>query len=111
MLLLSLMLSGCVHASDEPPIFTGELLQTFVAISRHDKTTGERVAEWAGRAEGDPLIHLDSLMEHEGRLYASHSNYPVTPMTSSVEIWDAATMEHVATHSFGIYRGSLTWLD
>ena len=58
-----------------------------------------------------PLIHLDSLMEHEGRLYASHSNYPVTPMTSSVEIWDAATMEHVATHSFGIYRGSLTWLD
>ena len=132
MLLLSLMLSGCVHASDEPPIFTGELLQTFdainarqgvavdaehfyavnnFAISRHDKTTGERVAEWAGRAEGDPLIHLDSLMEHEGRLYASHSNYPVTPMTSSVEIWDAATMEHVATHSFGIYRGSLTWLD
>jgi hypothetical protein len=132
MLLLSLMLSTCVHASDEPPVYTGELLQTFAAdnarqgvavdaghfyavnnfaISRHDKTTGKSVAQWTGRAEGDPLIHLDSLVEYEGRLYASHSNYPVTPMTSSVEVWDAATMEHVATHSFGIYRGSLTWLD
>ncbi len=32
-------------------------------------------------------------------------------MTSSVEVWDAATLDHIATHSFGIDRGSLTWLD
>ena len=32
-------------------------------------------------------------------------------MTSSLEIWDAATLEHVGSHSFGINWGSLTWVD
>jgi hypothetical protein len=32
-------------------------------------------------------------------------------MTSSVEIWDANTMQHVGNHSFGINWGSLTWVD
>ena len=32
-------------------------------------------------------------------------------MTSSVEIWDAATMQHVGSHSFGIMWGSNTWID
>jgi hypothetical protein len=54
---------------------------------------------------------MDSLTALDGRLYASHSNYPKWPMTSSVEIWDADTLTHVDTHGFGIHRGSLTWLD
>lgn len=128
----SLVLAASACTAEEPPVFHAELLQTFdasnarqgvavdaehfyavnnYAITKHDKTTGEIVGEWAGRAEGDPLIHLDSLVEQDGKLYASHSNYPVTPMTSSVEVWDAATMQHVDSHSFGIDRGSLTWLD
>ena len=81
------------------------------SLSKRDKTSGELVAEWEGVAEGDPLTHMDSLMELDGRLYASHSNYPISPMTSSVEVWDADSMQHVATHSFGVNRGSLTWLD
>src|SRR3546814_14872056 len=32
-------------------------------------------------------------------------------MTSSVEVFDTRTMEHVDSFSFGILRGSLTWLD
>ena len=32
-------------------------------------------------------------------------------MTSSLEIWDAATLEHIGSHSFGINWGSLTWVD
>jgi len=39
---------------------------------------------------------------------------PITnesPMESSVEVFDARTMKHVDTHSFGIDRGSLTWID
>jgi hypothetical protein len=32
-------------------------------------------------------------------------------MTSSVEIFDAETMQHVGTHSFGVKWGSLTWVD
>ena len=81
------------------------------SLSKRDRTSGELVAEWEGVAEGDPLTHMDSLMELDGRLYASHSNYPISPMTSSVEVWDADSMQHVATHSFGVNRGSLTWLD
>jgi hypothetical protein len=33
------------------------------------------------------------------------------PMTSSVEIFDADSLEHVGTHSFGVRWGSLTWVD
>ena len=58
-----------------------------------------------------PIEHLDSAMLMEGKLYAAHSNYPKWPMTSSVEIFDAETMEHVGSHSFGIQWGSLTWAD
>jgi hypothetical protein len=132
MLAITLLLVTTSSGADEVPVYDAELVQQFdasnarqgvavdaghfyavnnFAIAKHDKSTGTDVAHWAGRAEGDPLTHLDSLMEFEGRLYASHSNYPVFPMTSSVEIWDAATMQHVASHSFGIDRGSLTWLD
>jgi hypothetical protein len=32
-------------------------------------------------------------------------------MTSSLEIWDAATLKHIGNHSFGINWGSLTWAD
>jgi len=84
---------------------------TNYAISKHDKASGEIVAAWEGVGEGDPLIHMDSLLVFNGQLFASHSNYPFWPMTSSVEIWNADDMTHVGTHSFGINRGSLTWLD
>jgi hypothetical protein len=79
-------------------------------IVKLDKTTGQEVARWEGGEDG-PILHLDSALLLDGRLYAAHSNYPDWPMTSSVEIWNAETMEHVDTHSFGIDRGSLTWLD
>ena len=64
-----------------------------------------------GRRRNGPIIHLDSGVVVDGKLYAAHSNYPAWPMTSSVEIWDAATLKHVDTHSLGIERGSLTWID
>jgi hypothetical protein len=131
-LVVSLLLFACVGDADDRRVYDAELMQQFDAnnarqgvavdaghfyavnnfeISKHDKSTGKAIAQWAGRAEGEPLIHLDSLMELDGRLYASHSNYPVSPMTSSVEVWDARTMQHVSSYSFGIGRGSLTWLD
>jgi hypothetical protein len=79
-------------------------------IAKYDKTTGELVAKWQGSSDG-PIVHLDSAMLMDGKLYAAHSNYPGWPMTSSVEIFDAATLQHVGTHSFGIRWGSLTWMD
>ena len=54
---------------------------------------------------------MDSGAVVGSKLYAAHSNYDESPMESSIEVFDTKTMRHIGTHSFGIYRGSLTWLD
>jgi hypothetical protein len=119
-------------ATTDPQLVDGELLRTYDAfdanqgiavdgryfyavdnrsITKHDRTSGEPLLQFAGHADG-PIEHLDSgVVLDDGKLYAAHSNYPEWPMESSVEIFDTRTMEHVGTHSFGIFRGSLTWLD
>lgn len=76
------------------------------SIGKYDKSTGEKVDFWKG-----PVKHLDSGVVVDGKLYAAHSNYPEIPMTSSVEIWDAETLNHIDSHSFGIRWGSCTWID
>lgn len=87
----------------------------FYAINNHTmakyrKGTGERVARWEGGAGGE-IIHLNAGFVSGGRLHTVHSNYPAVPMLSSLEIFDPATLRHVATHSFGRMDGSFTWLD
>lgn len=77
-------------------------------IAKYSRATGEKVGEWRGTPDG-PLVHLNSCVVLDGRLVCSHSNYPGIPMLSSVEIFDAGTMEHIDSHSFGRHEGSLTW--
>lgn len=79
-------------------------------IAKYDKLTGKLVKQWRGDKQG-PILHLDSALLLDGKLYAAHSNYPQWPMTSSLEIFDAATMEHIGSRSFGIQYGSMTWID
>ena len=79
-------------------------------IAKYDRNTGELVQRWQGDKDG-PILHLDSAMIKDGKLYAAHSNYPQWPMTSSLEVFDAKTLKHLASHSFGINWGSLTWVD
>jgi hypothetical protein len=79
-------------------------------LVKYTKDSGKELARGAGPAEG-LLIHLDSGVVVDGRIYCAHSNFPGLPMTSSIEIWDAASMKHVATRSFGIMWGSCTWVD
>jgi len=79
-------------------------------IGRYDKKSGKRLAGWECQT-GKPLIHLDSGVVQEGTLYCAHSNYPGLPMVSSIEMWDAATLRHAGSHSFGIFAGSATWVD
>lgn len=79
-------------------------------IAKYRKGTGELVGRFES-PEGGPIAHFDSGVVVEGRLYAAHSNYPDDPMTSSIEVFDTATMRHVGSHSFGIQLGSFTWLD
>jgi hypothetical protein len=80
------------------------------SITKHSRETGEPLLQFAG-VDGGPLIHMDSGAVHRGLLYAAHSNYSESPMESSVEVFDARTLEHAGSHSFGIDRGSLTWID
>jgi len=79
-------------------------------IGKYNKVNGNFIKSWEGKENG-PIIHLDSGVIIDGKLYCAHSNYPGIPMTSSVEIWDAETLEHVDSHSFGINWGSCTWVD
>jgi hypothetical protein len=79
-------------------------------IGKYDKATGKQVARWAA-SEDYPLQHLNAGIIFDGRLYCSHSNFPTVPESSSVEIFDTKTLQHVGNHSFGYYEGSLTWVD
>jgi hypothetical protein len=79
-------------------------------VAKYDKKTHELIAR-AGGPPGGTLVHLDSGVVVGDKLYCAHSNYPQLPMTSSIEIWDTATMKHAGSHSFGIQSGSLTWID
>src|SRR5688572_30140686 len=55
------------------------------AIGKYDKKTGKLVKKWQGEKNGT-ILHLDSAMLMNGKLYAAHSNYPQWPMTSSLEV-------------------------
>jgi hypothetical protein len=77
-------------------------------ITKHDRASGDPLLQFVG---GPEFIHMDSGAVHKGKLYAAHSNYDARPIVSSLEVFDAKTMRHIDSHSFGIDRGSLTWVD
>lgn len=79
-------------------------------IGKYELASGERVDQWEASDEL-PLRHLNSAIARDAQLICAHSNYPRVPEASSVEIWDTETLRHVKSHSFGIYEGSLTWVD
>ena len=82
-----------------------------VDVTKHRKSDGASQQRFDGATQRPSLLHLDSGVVHRGMLYAAHSNYPELPMTSSIEVWDAANLVHVASHSLGVLLGSMTWLD
>lgn len=79
-------------------------------ITKMDKFTGELIAQWDGTDDFEEG-HFDSGVVVKDKLYVAQANWPQWPMASSVEVFDTETMEHIATHSFGIQVGSFTWLD
>lgn len=78
------------------------------ALVKHRKDTGERVAEWFGPRAG-AIIHLNSGWVDGDRLLLSHSNFPQLPMASSLEVYDARSLQPLESHSLGMRLGSLTW--
>jgi hypothetical protein len=80
-------------------------------IAKYEIASGKRIAGWDGTAPG-LIRHLNSCLAAVGRLHCANSNYPQTPMGSSIEVFDTATLAHVASHSLGMLEeGSLTWFD
>jgi hypothetical protein len=77
-------------------------------IVKHRKSDGVKVGEWRGAPDG-PMVHFNAGFVEGRRLVLAHSNFAQLPMASSLETYDTATMRPVATHSFGIRLGSLTW--
>lgn len=80
------------------------------SIGKYRKDTGELVVRWEC-PEGEPLIHVNAGLVHDGELYGSHSDYPAVPHRSSIEIWDTATLTHRRSIDLGGTDGSLTWID
>lgn len=78
-------------------------------IAKYDKHSFKKLSVW--KNNNGAIKHLDSGVTLKGKLYCAHSNFPELPMTSSIEIWDTETLEHVGNHSFGIKYGSCTWID
>lgn len=78
-------------------------------IGRYDRRTGRRTGQW----NGDPqlFIHMNSCTIVARDLVCAASNFPETPMASSIEWFDLRTLQHVRTRSLGPDRGSLTWLE
>jgi len=74
-------------------------------IGKYDKKTGKLVGKWEGAKDG-PIIHLDSAMLMDGKIYCAHSNWNDWPMTSSVEIWDAETMQHISATTALVSTGA-----
>jgi len=80
------------------------------AIGKYEKTTGERVSGWAA-TPAEPITHLNSGIVIGHELLCANSNYPETPMVSSVEVFDADRMTHSRSLPLPSGLGSATWLD
>lgn len=78
-------------------------------IVKYRKDNGQKMAEW--RDTSNSLHHMNSGVIVNSKLYCAHSNYPNSPMASSIEIFDPKTLTHIGNISLGIYIGSITWLD
>jgi hypothetical protein len=80
-------------------------------LATYDRISGERLRVWEGGEDG-PIQHMNSCYARQGRLWCANSNYPEVPHGSSVEVFDAASLRHVQTHSLGLMdEGSLVWFD
>lgn len=79
------------------------------AIGKYDKRTGARVAGWKD-ATGH-ITHLNSGIVFGDELYCAHSNYPETPMVSSLQVFDAERLVHMRSIPLPAGIGSATWVD
>ncbi|MEO1983954.1 MAG: hypothetical protein ABGZ24_25860, partial [Fuerstiella sp.] len=75
-------------------------------IARYEKATAKPLAKWTAPA-GSPILHLNSGIVLDGRLYCANSNWPKSPLKNSVEIFEAKTLEHLERREFSEAVGAI----
>lgn len=79
------------------------------ALGKYRKSDGTKVTAWTAPKDSK-IKHLNAGVVLAGKLYCAHSNFPLKPDESSVEIFDAATLQPIGRHGFANPPGSLTWV-
>lgn len=79
-------------------------------IARYEKGTNELIARWSAPA-GSAIPHLNSGVVVDGRLYCANSNWPITPLKNSVEVFDAEALRHVESRAFSETEGAINWIE
>lgn len=77
-------------------------------LGKYRKADGTKVATWSAPKDSK-IKHLNAGVVVAGKLYCAHSNFPLKPDESSVEIFDTQTLQPVGQHAFARPPGSLTW--
>jgi hypothetical protein len=78
-------------------------------IGKYDKRSGERVLGWKDTTGRH--MHLNSGIVLDGELYCANSNYPETPMVSSLEVFETDRLTHTRSVPLPQRIGSATWVD
>jgi hypothetical protein len=88
----------------------GEFLYVIAdhGLGKYRKADGTKVAAWTAPKDSK-IKHLNAGVVVADKLYCAHSNFPLKPDESSVEIFDAATLQPTSRHVFTNPPGSLTW--
>lgn len=86
-------------AADETRVFA--VSSTTVAM--YDRATGKLLGSAGG------ATHLNSAFVHGGKVYCAHSNYPKTPETSEIRVFDPEAKTLAVFHEFKEPPGSLVW--
>jgi hypothetical protein len=79
------------------------------SIGKYEKEGGRRAAGWEEKS-GGRIAHLNSGIVIGNELYCAQSNYPDTPMVSSIEVFDTARMTHLRSVPLPSGLGSATWV-
>jgi hypothetical protein len=79
-------------------------------IARYSKETNERLAEWTAPADSH-ILHLNSGLVIDGRLYCANSNWPATPRKNTIEIFEAGTLRHLESEPFPESDRAINWVE
>ncbi|TVZ40462.1 hypothetical protein P886_4893 [Alteromonadaceae bacterium 2753L.S.0a.02] len=80
-------------------------------IAKYERNSGKFIERWIGPKHG-LIRHMNSCLAMQRKLWCANSNYSLTPMASSVEIFNTTPLEHDSSHSLGLMdAGSLVWFD